>query len=219
MASCAYCSSIILFGGKKRGDLRFCNAECAEKGLLTEIANRLPQAQVAQYVAHVHGGTCPVCGKSGPVDVHTSYRVYSLVLFSSWSSRPAVCCQRCGIRKKAGDMLFSLFLGWWGFPWGILMTPVQVGRNLFGFVLRPDPTRPSKALEKILARWGNLWVVFGGSLSDAHVFRPIRYRARRGQGTCPQDKPVGSRCAVRDLPTAPRLEAFGLTRLRLPTAG
>ena len=27
-----------------------------------------------------------------------------------------------------------------------------------------------------------------------------------------------SRCAVRDLPTAPRVGAFGLTRLRLPTA-
>ena len=40
----------------------------------------------------------------------------------------------------------------------------------------------------------------------------VRYRARRGQGTCPQDKPVYSRCAVRDLPTAPRVEAFGLTR-------
>ena len=53
---------------------------------------------------------------------------------------------------------------------------------------------------------------FGGFLSNAHIFRPIRYRARRGQVTCPQDKPVYSRCAVRDLPTAPRLEAFGLTR-------
>ena len=74
-------------------------------------------------------------------------------------------------------------------------------------------------IHKKRARWGNLWVVFGSFLSDAHFFRPIIYRVRRGQGTCPQDKPVDSRCAVRDLPTAPRLEAFGLTRLRLPTAG
>ena len=29
---------------------------------------------------------------------------------------------------------------------------------------------------------------------------------------------MDSRCAVRDLPTAPRLGAFGLTRLRLPIA-
>jgi hypothetical protein len=50
------------------------------------------------------------------------------------------------------------------------------------------------------ARRGNLWVVLSV------------YRARRGQGTCPQDKPVDSRCAVRDLTTAPRLVSFGLTR-------
>ena len=29
---------------------------------------------------------------------------------------------------------------------------------------------------------------------------------------------MDSRCAVRDLPTAPRLGSFGLTRWRLPTA-
>ena len=33
-----------------------------------------------------------------------------------------------------------------------------------------------------------------------------------------RDGPVDSRYAVRDLTTAPRLGAFGLTRWRLPTA-
>ena len=42
--------------------------------------------------------------------------------------------------------------------------------------------------------------------------------ARRGQATCPQDEPVDSRYAVRDLTTAPRVGAFGRTRWRLPTA-
>lgn len=52
--------------------------------------------------------------------------------------------------------------------------------------------------------------------SQEHRFP--RTPARRGQATCPRGEPVDSRCAVRDLPTAPRLGAFGLTRLRLPTA-
>jgi UDP-glucuronate decarboxylase len=49
-----------------------------------------------------------------------------------------------------------------------------------------------------MARWRNLWVVLGGFRSGAHILRQARYRARRGQGTCPQDKPMDSRCAVRD---------------------
>ena len=69
-----------------------------------------------------------------------------------------------------------------------------------------------------MVRQGNLWVDFDSFEVNHCIFRRIRYRARRGQATCPQDKPMDSRCAVRDLPTAPRLGAFGLTRWRLPTA-
>jgi hypothetical protein len=44
--------------------------------------------------------------------------------------------------------------------------------------------------------------------------------ARRGQLSCPQDGPVGSRrlAPVRQLPTAPRSFAFGLTRCACQTA-
>jgi hypothetical protein len=63
-----------------------------------------------------------------------------------------------------------------------------------------------------MARWGNLWVVIDGYWPATRIFQQIRYRARHGQGTCPQDKHVYSRYAVRDLPTAPLHEAFGLTR-------
>jgi hypothetical protein len=58
-------------------------------------------------------------------------------------------------------------------------------------------------LEELLVRPENLWVAFDGSMVQ---------RVRHGQVTCPQDKPVDSRFAVRDLPTAPRFETYGLTR-------
>jgi hypothetical protein len=63
-----------------------------------------------------------------------------------------------------------------------------------------------------MARWGNMWVVIDGYWPATRIFQQIRYRACHGQGTCPQDKHVYSRYAVRDLPTAPLHEAFGLTR-------
>jgi hypothetical protein len=43
-----------------------------------------------------------------------------------------------------------LFLGWWGFPWGLIMTPIQIGRNLYGMASPPDPSRPSAQFEKVL---------------------------------------------------------------------
>ena len=46
--------------------------------------------------------------------------------------------------------VFSLILGWWGIPWGLVLTPIQIGRNLFGLTRPPEPSKPSKQFEKIL---------------------------------------------------------------------
>lgn len=148
MASCAYCNSLILFGGTRAGDLRFCDAKCAEKGRLAFAANELPQAEVAKYLGQVHRGRCPECGGAGPVDLHTSHRVWSAVFMTSWASRPVISCRPCGVKRQLGDGLFSLLFGWWGVPWGILMTPVQVAKNVVSLVRAPDPSRPSNGLEK-----------------------------------------------------------------------
>ena len=41
----------------------------------------------------------------------------------------------------------SLALGWWGIPWGLIMTPVQVVRNVTGLISPPDPIEPSEKLK------------------------------------------------------------------------
>ena len=107
MAACAYCNTTILFGGTRRGDLRFCNAKCAAAGALAVIASELPQPEVGRYVGLVHRGKCPSCRGAGPVDVHTSYRVWSAFALTSWSSRPAISCRKCGTKRQLGDTLFS----------------------------------------------------------------------------------------------------------------
>ena len=38
--------------------------------------------------------------------------------------------------------------GWWGFPWGFLFTPVQIGRNLSAMVAAPS-TGPSPELVEV----------------------------------------------------------------------
>jgi hypothetical protein len=47
MASCSYCNTTILFGGKRTGDLRFCNEKCAQKGALALVASQLSPTDVA----------------------------------------------------------------------------------------------------------------------------------------------------------------------------
>jgi hypothetical protein len=150
MTNCAYCGTGILFGGKKQGNLRFCNAKCMQSGILLAASKQIPDTQVQEALWKVHQGKCPKCGGSGPVDVHYSYRVWSMLLLTSWSSRQQVSCRSCGFKTQMADAAFSLVLGWWGFPWGLILTPIQVGRNIAKAANPPDITKPSAQLEKIL---------------------------------------------------------------------
>ena len=55
------------------------------------------------------------------------------------------------MRREAqcGDALFSLLFGWWGI-FGLLITPLQIGRNIVGMFRGPDPERPSPQLEQMV---------------------------------------------------------------------
>ncbi len=150
MARCSYCGSSILFGGVSEGKLRFCNANCHRQGYLLALADQIPEDLMAEHLAEVHQGDCPKCGGPGPIDVHTSYSVWSALVLTSWRSNPQVCCRSCGIKAKLGGAVSSGVLGWWGFPWGLFVTPIQVVRNLAGVLSSPNPTVPSAQLENIV---------------------------------------------------------------------
>ncbi|MGD0900027.1 MAG: hypothetical protein ABR915_19505 [Thermoguttaceae bacterium] len=150
MATCASCGTTILFGGKRSGDLRFCSQKCFDKSLVVQLAAQLPEDLVNQEVIATHQGRCPKCQLPGPVDVHVSHRVWSALHVTRWSSRSQVSCRSCGVKSKLADAMFCFFLGWWGFPWGFIMTPIQFFRNLLSLWSTPDPTRPSPALESLV---------------------------------------------------------------------
>lgn len=150
MAKCDYCGSTILFGGKRQGELRFCNANCSARGALLAVSRQIPDNVVKDSVQQIHQGLCPKCGGAGPVDVHTHHRVWSALVLTSWKSMPQISCRSCGIKSQLGDSALSLVLGWWGFPWGLLLTPVQIGRNVAGMLQGPDPSMASPKLEKAI---------------------------------------------------------------------
>jgi hypothetical protein len=146
MAKCGYCGSSILLGGTQSGQQRYCDQTCASKGALAAAGRAIPDDAARAEAARVQAGPCPKCGGTGPVDVHTSYRIWSAVYLTRWSSRPQLACRSCGVKTRVADTLFSLVFGWWGFPWGLLMTPMQVIRNIAGMLRKSDPRGPSPEL-------------------------------------------------------------------------
>jgi hypothetical protein len=143
MAKCDNCSKTILFGGKKLDGLRFCNDECLELGYLQIEARAIPDDIVFEAARELHMGLCPVCSGNGPIDVHTSHEVWSLFIMTSWKSLPRLSCRSCGVKRQVGGLLFSTIAGWWGFPWGLFMTPLQISKNIGGLAKPPDPLQPS----------------------------------------------------------------------------
>ena len=150
MAKCTYCGSTVLFGGVKEEDARFCNAECQEGGRLIAAAADVPEDVLAKRVGEVVEDDCPRCGGSGPVDVFTSHRVMSAIFVTSWKNLPEISCRGCATKCQLGGVLYSVLLGWWGFPWGLVMTPVQITRNLMGLSKSADPENPSKHLTEMV---------------------------------------------------------------------
>lgn len=149
MAKCDYCGSTILFGGKNDANGRFCNAACQGRGGLLAISRQNPETRVQEEIWKVHQGACPKCNGSGPVDVHTSHKIWAALVVYQWSSAPQVSCRSCGMKSQLGGSAFSLILGWWSLH-GLLITPIQIGRNIAGMVRPPDPSKPSPKLEKVI---------------------------------------------------------------------
>jgi hypothetical protein len=152
MSTCNHCGALILFGGERLGNLRFCNDECFRAGAVAsaayELAKQVPEELVQDHVLAVHQGNCPRCGGPGPVDVHVSHRVWSAGHHAFWSSRPHVSCRACGVKSQLADALFTLLFGWWGI--GCVVVPVQIVRNILGMLRYPDPAAPSPRLEQMV---------------------------------------------------------------------
>lgn len=150
MSRCGYCGTGILFGGKRQGDQRYCNALCASRASLLAFSRQVPDSVIQEQVQRVHQGRCPKCSGSGPVEVYMSYRVWSAVVLTRWSSHQQISCRGCAINSQLISSAFCLFLGWWGFPWGLVMTPVQLVRNLSAMGSAPDASHPSDKLERMI---------------------------------------------------------------------
>lgn len=144
MPTCLNCGrSIFLTSVQERG-YTFCSEQCCKAFPLAEWA-QIPPAAVAQRAAELQIGPCPKCGSAGPLDFHKSHRVWSAVVLTFWQSRSAFSCRQCARDEQLSSVGWCLLLGWWGFPFGLILTPIQILRNLIA-MSRPVNLPPSPEL-------------------------------------------------------------------------
>ena len=148
MASCAYCGRTILFGGKRLNELRFCNGTCLANGAHLAFVDQVPTQQVTELASTLHRGPCRRCQGPGPIDVHKVYSVWSALYVTRWKTQTLLVCRSCGTKAQVRALLFSGFLGWWGIPWGLFITPMQIVRNISALRRSTDPFVPSDELRR-----------------------------------------------------------------------
>ena len=147
MSNCAHCKQFILFGGIKHGSMRFCSKKCFEAAKIPRAALNIPDDDVHEIVEQFHQGDCPVCAGPGPVDIHESYRVVSLLVLTRFETIPLISCRRCATMAKIKNTFITGLFGWWGVPFGIILTPIFLARNFFGFLFPVSAYEPSARLK------------------------------------------------------------------------
>lgn len=144
---CDFCRKSTGFFPIKNEGQKFCSATCLRNARLMEAAVEIPETEIYNRALDIKNGPCPACrGRSTKIEVRKSYWVWSALLFTRWGTTSKVCCKKCGMQSNLGSLAANVFLGWWGIPWGILITPAQIFSNIVAMFRRFDDLKPSDEL-------------------------------------------------------------------------
>jgi hypothetical protein len=145
MPQCDYCGEGFRLFGMNRGRYRFCGGLCYERGAVLERLDQIAPAAVDAYIENTRTGQCPTCNRSARLNIYESHQVYSVLVYTRWSTEFHYCCQLCGRKRQREDLVTSLLVGWWGVPFGLIITPIQVLRNVMAMSRLSDETSPRLA--------------------------------------------------------------------------
>jgi hypothetical protein len=104
--------------------------------------------QVLAQAHAIRNGACPLCKKQqSPVDLREEHWVWSALVVTRYGRKTRLCCHDCGRANNLRALGKNAVLGWWGFPFGLLITPYKIGMNLHGY-FRKDGNAPSAELQR-----------------------------------------------------------------------
>lgn len=150
MARCHHCGSVFFFGAVREGEHRYCSEDCRSQNAFKARCDQIPVAMVREHLRGVQQGSCPECQGRGPLDIHDSYWIWSALLLTRWGKTSRLSCRSCATNRQLMGLGSGLLLGWWGFPFGLLLTPLQTYRSLRALILRREFSEASPELERIV---------------------------------------------------------------------
>jgi len=147
MGPCYTCKKTVAFGGIKDSGFRFCSKDCySQKARFIQELASIPDSSTKAEAGNIKSGACGTCRQKGNVEFHKSVFVWSAILVTSTKENAFIGCTSCARKKQLLDTLGTAVLGWWGFPFGLIMTPLAVSINIFQMIKSGSRKEPSEAL-------------------------------------------------------------------------
>lgn len=144
---CDFCGSSARFSAVLDEGQRFCSESCLRNARLLEISEDIPKEAIFQYACSIKEGPCPSCQQySSKTEVRPYYRVWSIGIFTHWTTGTHICCRSCGRKTNFLSLIFCTAFGWWGMPWGLIITPAQIIANIAEMLRSRGDSAPSEEL-------------------------------------------------------------------------
>jgi len=144
---CDFCGNSARFSAILDEGQRFCSKACLRNARLLEISEDIPTETIFQHACRIKESPCPVCQRSSSkTEVRFYYRVWSIIALTSWVKKKHICCLSCGRKTNFGSLVFCTLFGWWGVPWGIIITPAQIISNIAEMFRPRSEPAPSEYL-------------------------------------------------------------------------
>ena len=130
-------------------------SEVEKRGLTDEVlgvvqALQVPlgPAETEELFNRIKSLDCPECGRSRQGLTAGWIRVVRSYVFVTQNDRYAmIACRDCLGATQKRQFRMNILLGWWGFPMGIIRTPMAIAGHF------EDQNRPERAERDILAEF------------------------------------------------------------------
>lgn len=92
--------------------------------------SKLSMQDILKYAYILRTIPCPYCrNPNKKINATVIHTVQSFLIVTTSKKAIKIGCPDCLEKQNNDAILSSAILGWWGFPWGIIKTPIYIWRN------------------------------------------------------------------------------------------
>lgn len=92
--------------------------------------SKLSMQDILKYAYILRTIPCPYCrNPNKKINATVTHTVQSFLIVTTSKKAIKIGCPDCLEKQNNDAILSSAILGWWGFPWGIIKTPIYIWRN------------------------------------------------------------------------------------------